>query len=366
MNILHVVWRPRIGGAELFALGLACRQACDHRVTIWYLGAAVDELPCDRPVPMLAGGMRSGFDVINLWRFLRFVAEGNFDVIHNHQNLPAAIAAILGAPRALHVRHEHGTSRPGWKTMRERWLSRVINHRVALYIANSYSTRDKVIRYEHVPPEKLNMVPCGIDLPRFQSRRTEGSLRSELGIPQDVPVIGFLGRLHPQKGVDDYLAVCMLLLRKLPSAHFVMTGDGPLRKEIDAMGARCSLDEKLHLFGFRDDVPAVLAAYDVLVISSRWEPQGLVAAEAMASGVPVVAFAVDGLPEVIGTAGILIEGRDREAMADAVIRVVEDAELRNQLVARGKQRAASFDLDLINRRIVTLYEDYLRKINRCV
>ena len=362
MNILHVLWRPCIGGAELFALGLARQQSRNHDVQIWCLGASESELPEGQGVIMHAGNMRSGFDIVGLRRFSRFVRGASFDVVHNHQNLPAVVSAMRAAPDALHVRHEHGSNAPGWKTGRERWLSRLINYRVPLYIANSVSTRDKVVVHEHVSPDKVHVVPCGIELERFRKEAMDRTFcASSLGITGDVPVIGFLGRLHPHKGVDNFLAVCRRLHEHLPAVQFVIAGDGPLRAETEATIKESGLEGVVHMVGFQKAVPAVLACYDVLLVPSRQEAQGLVAAEAMASSVAVVAFAVGGVPEVIGEAGVLIDYGDIDAMTMAAIHLIEDVDYRARIIEAGHRQASQFDMDVISSRVISIYRQYIRK-----
>ena len=107
MKILHVIWRPRIGGAELFALNLARYQSNSHDVYIYYLGAKDDVLPETHGFSIAAGLMSSGFDLAGFKQFYSFVKNSSFDVVHNHQSLPAVVVAMLAVPRALHVRHEH-------------------------------------------------------------------------------------------------------------------------------------------------------------------------------------------------------------------------------------------------------------------
>jgi len=355
MKILHVLWRPKIGGAELFGLGLAKCHAATNNVSLHYLGARDDHLPDLKNPEVTASGMKSGFDVAGLLRFGQFVRNGDFDVIHVHQNLPAVAVALLNSRGSVLVKHEHGTSGAGWKTPRERALSRLVSRYVDVYIANSSHTRDQLIAQEHIPVEKVTVIPCGIDLDKFGKPGSGKLLRDELGLSHHTPVVGFVGRLHPQKGPEDFIAVAQEIHVRVPSAHYVLAGDGSLRDAVMERTRETGLTDCVHMLGARSDVPEILSGMDILLVTSRQETQGLVAVEAMAAGVPVIAFAVGGLVEVLGDAGTLITPRSNGAMAAAAVALLMDEVNHIRMVAKGHARAGDYNNETISRDILGKY-----------
>lgn len=180
--------------------------------------------------------------------------------------------------------------------------------------------------------------------------------RRILGIPPDATaVVGGIGRLHEQKGWDVLCRAAAIVRRDTPGAHFVIVGEGPEREALEAVH-ECG---EVHLAGAVEDAAALIEAFDIFVIPSRWEGFGRVAVEAMLVGVPVVASDVGGLPEVLGDTGILFEVDDAEALAAAIARLVASPNLRAGLGERGRRRAATL---FANERMVEEVGDVYRTV----
>jgi len=172
---------------------------------------------------------------------------------------------------------------------------------------------------------QLSCNPNGVDTEAFQPRpRPECGLRAALGIPASARVVGFLGRLSPEKGPEVFLRAALLASARLPDAHFVLVGDGPLAPTLRETIARLRLQDRVHLAGLRRDVAAVLNDMDVLVSSSHSEAMPLAVMEAMASGVPVVATRVGGVPDMIaqGESGWLVAPNDFDEIAARLVQIL--------------------------------------------
>jgi glycosyltransferase involved in cell wall biosynthesis len=178
-----------------------------------------------------------------------------------------------------------------------------------------------------------------------------------LGIPTEGIAIGFVGRFVDWKGVLTVADAWRSLAGRLPEAHLVLAGAGDMEPE---MRSRLAGVERVHWLGFRTDVPAVMNALDVLVFPSTMEGFGLVAVEAMAAGVPVVAARAAALPEVVEheAEGLLVPPGDAGALAAAVERLVGDAGLRQRLGDAGRRRV---ERDFSDERMVDRYEETLRE-----
>jgi glycosyltransferase involved in cell wall biosynthesis len=161
--------------------------------------------------------------------------------------------------------------------------------------------------------------------------------RAALDTPDDVPVILALVRLHTNKGFDILIAA----LEALPTAHLWLAGEGPERAALQAVGTR--LGSRLHFIGWRDDVPALMAAADILVCPSRHEPLGNVVLEGWAQGIPVVAAASAGPASLIrdGVDGLLVPIEDATALAGAISRVLADPDLAASLASEGRRSQAA-------------------------
>lgn len=160
--------------------------------------------------------------------------------------------------------------------------------------------------------------------------------RAALGLPEQVPVVGAVGRLRAQKGFEVLGQAALLMAADHPSARFVVLGTGEERHRLEEPD--CA---RLELLGARADAAALMGAFTVLAVPSRYEAFGLVAVEAMHAGVPVVASEVDGLPEVLGDTGVLVPPEDPAALAQALGSLLADPAERARLGEAGRARAAA-------------------------
>jgi glycosyltransferase involved in cell wall biosynthesis len=186
-----------------------------------------------------------------------------------------------------------------------------------------------------------------VDLRRFARPRPDPAP----DLPR--PRVLFVGRLAAQKGVTTLLEAVPLL--RSPAA-VVLVGDGPLRPALERQAARVA-PSRVRFQGFvpHADVPAWLAAADVLVLPSVYEELGSVLLEAMAAGLPVVASAVGGIPDALGPAGRLVPAGDPAALAAAVDEVLDDPALAAELTAAARRRAAAFSWDTLAGQVLEVY-----------
>jgi glycosyltransferase involved in cell wall biosynthesis len=185
---------------------------------------------------------------------------------------------------------------------------------------------------------RVSVVHNGIDPQPYLSAEP-----ADLPVPPGVFVVGTVAHLSPKKGFAELLRAAA----RVPGAHFVIAGDGPMRPEL-ARAAQAELKGRLHLLGWREDVPALMRRIDAYCLPSRREPFGLVLVEAMAAGRPVVAFRSGGAPEVVvdGETGLLAPPGDADALAACIQRLAGDPQLRRRLGDAGRSRALShFTLD---------------------
>jgi len=237
-------------------------------------------------------------------------------------------------------------------------------------IANSGAIRTELVR-AGVREDKVVALHNGIDLARFTPALADAGrarVRAELGLAPDQPVAVIVGRLAPWKGHELFIRAATRVHATIPETRFLVVGDSAFdppayRERLERMAAEGGLDTALRFLGFRDDVPTVMGAADVVVHCSILpEPLGLTPIEAMALGRPVIAAAAGGPLETVadGETGLLTSMGDADALAAALLRLFGDADLRARMGAAGRQRAERmFDLRENARAVMDVYDEVL-------
>lgn len=211
----------------------------------------------------------------------------------------------------------------------------------AMHVANSEATRRTML--DSAPwlrPERVRVIHNGID-----EEAIESVPAADLELPADALAIGFVGRFDERKGILEMARAWPAVAAALPDAHLVMVGKGP-----EEARARSLLVDapRVRWLGYRADAPAVIKALHLLAVPSHWEGFGLVAAEALAAGTPVVAADASSLPEIVrhGSEGLLVPPRDPRALADALVTLGRDVGMRARMAAAGRARIREhFSLD---------------------
>ena len=174
---------------------------------------------------------------------------------------------------------------------------------------------------EGFPPEKVNVIPNGVDTKRFQPDITANSIvRQELSIPIDAPVCSIVAALRPEKNHDLFLKGAALIRQRFPDTRFLIVGDGPERDRLEQLKAHLGLSEAVRFLGTRKDIPAILAASNVCALTSKMEANPVSILEALSTRVPVVATRVGSVPTTVidNETGFLVPAGDEAAFADRV------------------------------------------------
>jgi glycosyltransferase involved in cell wall biosynthesis len=201
------------------------------------------------------------------------------------------------------------------------------------------------VRLGLFPAASARVIRSGIDLAPFREHRGGDGVRRELGIPPSAPVVVQIACFKPQKAPERFVALAAGLAPRFPDAHFVLVGDGELRPRLERARRVAALEERLHLPGWRRDVPAFLDAATLVTLTSRFEGLPRVVVEALAAGVPVVAMAVDGVSEVVrdGENGFLVAPDDVAGLTERVAGILADGGLRGRLAAVAGGGLEEFD-----------------------
>ncbi len=351
------------GGTERLLCGtVRLLDPAAYRVEVAYLlpwkDALVPEVEA-AGVPVHCLDAPHATSVAWLGRLRRLVRERDIALVHTHMPAPA-VAARLALPgrRPAFVHSEHNL----WDRYRPatRAANRLTYGRNAAVIAVSEAVARSVGGARPVP----EVVVHGVEAPTGPPG-DPAAARARLGLahPADGgqgPVVGTVGNFTAKK---DHATLVRALARLGPEVRLVLVGLGPLEEELRALVAREGLGGRVTFAGSRDDVAALLPAFDVFALSSRYEGLPIALLEAMAAGRACVATAVGGVPEVIedGADGVLVAPGDPEALAGALAALLDDPARRARLGARAAARAEDFRLDAAVARIEAVYDRVLAR-----
>lgn len=332
---------------ETLARGLAGRG---HEVVVLCRPASALEERLAGVVP--TEPVMKGMDLspLALWRIRRALARHRPRVVltlmDKDVRLTAPVARAMGIPVVVRRANDQPLKR-------KRYV-RFLYGPAALHVANSHATRRTMLdSAPWLDPARVAVIHNGIDAAPYRAAPP-----ADLGLPEGAVAIGFVGRFEERKGMLDLADAWPAVAAALPDAWLVVAGKGPLEEE-----ARRRLEgaPRVRWLGFRTDVPAVMRALDVLAVPSHWEGFGLVAAEALAAGTPVVAADASSLPEIVrdGAEGRLVPPHDPAALARALVELGADAALRARMGEAGRERVrAEFSME----RMLDRYEEALERV----
>lgn len=263
--------------------------------------------------------------VFSTWRLLR---RGHFDVVNTHSRIDTLLAGTAArlARTPLIVRTRHLANRPG-SLLSYTWLP----HRVTTVSEHVRQTLiDKGVRADHV-----TTIYSPVPLPQPVEH---SSLREELGLDEHAVIVGCVAVMRAMKGHIDLINAMAPLMKDRPWLHMVFVGDGsPTFSQVKAHIQSLGLEKKIHLLGTRQDIPNLLAGFDLFALATRKEASGTVFVEAQAAGLPVIGTDVGGVGEMMrnGQSGILVPLDDAQALTEALRRLIDDPELRRKMGMAG-------------------------------
>jgi len=336
--VLRLFSRLNVGGPSIHVILLTAGLAGRGYVTRLVIGteaphegnlldlAEAKGVACEA-MPSLGREIRPLQDLralLALWRLMRAFRP---HVVHTHAAkaglLGRLAARLAGVPVVVHTYHGHvlrGYFGP-WKTaffrMAERAMARLSDRLVAV----SPGVREDLVALKIAPREHFRVVPLGLELESLAGALPRGGLRRAHGIPDDVPLVGMVGRLVPIKDVPTFLHAAAKVRQVTPGVRFALVGDGEERQLLEDLCARLGMAEVVTFHGWRRDMQSVYGDLDVVVNTSRNEGTPVALIEALAAGRPVVATRVGGTPDLLGEGehGRLVPAGDPEAVAAAIL-----------------------------------------------
>lgn len=341
MRILYVIDGFGVGGAEMLLLDLldeARRRGFVTHVAYFSPGPLADDVArrADGVTRLSRHRLR---DPRALWRAVRLMRAFRPDVVHTHltkSDLVGQLAArIVGVPRRIMTFH----NTDAWRRRRlPTLIYKLLTAGATRRIAVSAEVARHIAQTGTAPANAIEVIANGVDTDRFDPARQ--TPLAQLAAPVGAVRVAIIGRLTAQKDHENFLAAAARLAQSQPAVHFYIIGEGELRAALeDRARALALLPDRLTFTGILRDMPAVLAASDVVVLSSAWEGLPIILLEAMAMARAIVATAVGEIPTLLEAgAGIVVPPGDPEALAAAIRQLVDDPGLRARLGSAARDR----------------------------
>jgi glycosyltransferase involved in cell wall biosynthesis len=360
LQVLVLIDSLRLGGAERIAVELACgldRRRFDPHVVATRGSGPLERLLLEAEVAhtLLARSHRGSLPAhARMHRIAR-----DCDLIHSHKfgsNVWGALAArIHGLPL---IAHEHNWSGAPSR-LRSLWDKRWVAPAAERILCVSDSVRQSMLR-EGISGAKLQVLHNGV---RMGEAWTREAARRRLRLDDREFVVGVVADLRLEKRHDLLVEAFAMLAQRGRVARLCVVGDGPCATDLRALASRLGIGDRIQWAGEDEEAPRLAAAFDASVLCSDWEGLPLACLEALDAGVPVIASAVGGVPQLLGGgAGMLIEPGSASQLAAAITATMDRSPHVRALAAEGQRRVRTrYDLRLMVQRIEEIYEDVSRR-----
>jgi glycosyltransferase involved in cell wall biosynthesis len=379
LRVLHPITRLTLGGSSentiascvaLDRAGYDCMLATSFRESDASSLADARRRGCRVvDIPALGREVAPLADLTALAELVRLIRRERPAIVHTHTSKAGFIgrlaAVIARAPAVIHQPHGHIFY--GYYSPRRTAVFTALERQAARWTDRIITLTDRGAQ-EHLArgigrAEQYVAVPSGVPTAELRAAAPpRGEARARLGLDPDAFIVVGLGRLVAIKGFDLLARALPAVVAQIPSARVLLVGDGAERAHLGAIAASMGVAERLRMTGETTDVASYLAAADVVAVPSRNEGMGRVIVEAMALGLPVVATAVGGIPDVVtdGECGRLVEPEDVDALAAALIELGRDPALRRKLGEAAVRRAEAFSTAVASEKLLAVYATLVR------
>ncbi len=376
MKILHLITRLIVGGAQentvytaqllnphLFDVDVICGPQTGSEGSL--IEEALHKGIKLSILPELVRELNPIKDIIAFIKLFLILRREGYPIIHTHSSKAGILgrfaAKLAGTPIIIHT--IHGWSfhdyMPFWRRQLFITLEKIAASFTHRMIVVTQKDIEKGLRKGIGKPHQYILIRSAIPLDEFLHKSTDKTeLRLEFGIPPKVPVVGTVGRLSPQKNPLEWLEIAAKIAASKTNCYFLLVGDGLLRSEVENHIKKLNLQNRVILTGLRRDVPRLLSLMDVFLLTSLWEGLPRVLPQAMCMEVPIVAYASDGVAEIIEHehTGLICAPGEINGAASYCLQLLDSPDLRNKLIAQAKKLATEqFDLRSMIRQLEELY-----------
>lgn len=306
-------------------------------------------------------------DAKALWQLHHLLRQKQYDVIHTHSSkagfLGRLAARIHGIPVVYTPNGYYFLDANDGKQLKKRFfleLERAAGRWTDYLIAVSESERQITLAHNLVPPQRVGMIPNGIDVTAVTPDPfARVSVRQELGIGMDTAVIGTVARFIPQKDPFTFIRAAQLILEQNPHVCFIWCGEGDMRTATEQMATAAGIHHAFHFLGFRSDITRLMNAFDIFMLTSIFEGLPYTLLEAMALALPLVATQVVGSQDVVvhSQTGYLTPPGNAPELAQAALSLLAEPEKRQIMGQHGRERVVQhFDVRHMIAAVEKVYE----------
>jgi glycosyltransferase involved in cell wall biosynthesis len=284
-------------------------------------------------------GLSSIYNFLGIFRLSRKIKAGRFQIVHTFlfdANFYGALAAKLAnTPVIITSRRDMDV----WKTKRHIALERIANKFAQKIVTNSATVKEFIIHQEKLDKDRIVTIYNGIGADRYKNQYDKESLKNRFNMAKKNRVISLIGTLSHKKGQLVFLSAARNILTRFKGIEFLIVGEGPLKEELKNKAKELGIESSVRFLGLQQDIPAILSLTDIFVLPSLYESLPNAILEAMAAGLAVVATDVGGVAEAVEDkqSGFLVEPKNSQAIADAIIKLLENEELRQAMGQRGRE-----------------------------
>ncbi len=355
-KVLHVIPTLKAGGAEKLLndiLPLFKNKDCDVSLFVIDLSDAffIDKI-IDNQIIIYTGNSKKIRSMFNFFALFKNIKTNNYDVVHGHlfptNYWLAVIAKVIKKPKYVFTEHNTHNRRRNYKILKpvEKYVYRQFNHVISI----SDKTQENLLNWLNISSDKFSVINNGIDLEEYFNAQvyTKKDIHSSLN-ESDILLL-MVGSFTIQKNQDKIIRV----LKRLPKKFkLILVGTGPRKEELHRLVSKLNLIERVIFLGLRDDVPSLNKSVDINIVSSHWEGFGLVAAEGMASGKPLIASNIDGIGQVVSNKEFLFN--DINELYSLILRLIEDHEFYKKCSEFGKKRADLYSIKTMAQNYLNIY-----------
>jgi len=368
-TVFHIRSSSGLFGADRVVLDLCAELgAAGYRAVLVPLiepdgtGAALRRAGEELGLPVRPLRLAGRFDLRAAAMLRRLAAAEGALVLHGHDYKSNALVHLARAPETWRVATLHGRVGTDWKLRLYEAVDARLVRRFDRVICVSAAMRAAEMRGGFVPTLVVNGIDCA---PFRDAPAPDPGLKASLGLPEDAPVVGSIGRLSAEKGFAVLLRAAARLMADRPLLHVLLVGEGPERHALMDLAASLGLGDRVRMPGLRADTPALYRLFDVFCMPSYREGLPLVLLEALAAGAAAVVTPVGGIRDVLGAGeerddGVALTSPpgDVAALASAIARLLDDPELRRRLGHAGSERVAQhFSRAAMARATACLYDE---------
>lgn len=366
--VLHLIDSAGLYGAEQVVLMLLDElKESSVRCTLGCIREKSTEVPRiaeeaqRRAISVELFTMSRGFNLKGMARILRYTERNDVHIIHSHGYKPNILLSILPHKGVSVVSTVHGWSTQTGDTKGRiyQFIDSLALKKMDKVIAVSQSVFEDLLR-RGVSRNKITTIYNGITFNDSENQHAGTTVRTEHGVSENTFVIGAVGRLAPIKGYEYLIEAMASAAKNIPDWKLFIAGEGPLKDDLVRKIAECGLTSHITLVGYQSPVSRFLSMLDVFVMPSLSEGLPIALLEAMSCGKPVLASSVGGIKEVVtnGENGVLLPAGDSEKLAQAIVAMYRNRELRDNFSRRGKALVVErFTAATMARQYLSVYQD---------